>query len=423
MIKKISLVKLLILFLSLSVSNNAFTQECNYTSSQVKSVYFEKDGSKLAYPVISLTGENITIHFDVLSSHQETLYYKLIHCDREWNLSDIFYSDYAEGFDENPLSDSEGSFNTIITYSHYKLTLPNDDISFKISGNYLLKVYASGEEDKPLLCRRLCIHEDAASVSVLFKKPMGKAFYTGQESEIKVSVKRLVVTDPYRQITISILQNGRWDKSRLNLRPDFVGEGTVEYNTLSGATLFQGGSEFRYFDIKTIRQKMQNVREIAFKNNNYHVFLLPSESREDKQYFFDEDLNGQFLIARENDDDPDRDADYVYVYFTLPVAQEITNGSVYVSGALTNWEYIYGNKMVYNPTNHWYEATLLLKQGWYNYEFNFIPDGQNIPLNEMFEGSHYETENDYLVLVYFRDPQLRYDRLVNAITANTRGSN
>ena len=86
---------------------------------------------------------------------------------------------------------------------------------------------------------------------------------------------------------------------------------------------------------------------------------------------------------------------------------------------MTDWEYSFDNRMIYNAAKRCYEATLLLKQGWYNYEFDFVADGKNAPDNTMLEGSHYETENDYVLLVYFHDPRLRYDRLVEASIVNT----
>jgi len=420
MIKYFSLIKMIFFMVALSFSHLLLAQNKDFTCDVIKTVYFEKAGSWLSYPLLSLnSNEVLTIHFDIINNNQETLYYKVIHCDRNWNVSDIFFNDYADGFEENPMDNSEASFNTLISYSHYRLTLPNNDIRFRISGNYLLKIYRSGEEASPLLCRRICIHEDAAPVSLRFRKPVGKDSETSQESEIKISVDNLGATDPSRQITLTILQNGRWDTSRQNLPADFVGEGTVEYNTLSGTTLFPGGNEFRDFDIKTIRQKTQFVRDIAFIENKYHVFLIPSLSRQKKEYFFNKDLNGKYLVALDGDDEPDLDADYVYVYFTLPAEREIKNGSVYVSGAMTDWEYNFDNRMIYNSLKGCYEATLLLKQGWYNYEFDFLPEGKSTPDNSMFEGSHYETENDYVLLVYFHDPRLRYDRLVEASIVNT----
>jgi len=124
----------------------------------------------------------------------------------------------------------------------------------------------------------------------------------------------------------------------------------------------------------------------------------------------------------EESDEPDRDADYVQVYFTMPAHRELPGGLVYVAGAFTGWRYGPENMMRWNASRGSYEASLLLKQGWYNYEYIFIPSGSDKPEGFAFEGSHWETENDYLILTYFRDPTKRYDRLTGITLANTRAS-
>jgi len=217
------------------------------------------------------------------------------------------------------------------------------------------------------------------------------------------------------------MQNGRNDRTRSDLTPDFVGNGRLEYNTLSDKTLMTGGNEFRYFDIKTIRQIRQNVRAIDFMNGIYNAFLLPSDDREFRQYFYNEDFNGKYAVAMEESDEPNREADYVRVYFTLPAYNELPGGSVYVSGAFTGWTYGPDNMMRWNDVKRCYEASILLKQGWYNYEYCFVPSGKDQPEGYHFEGSHWETENDYLILTYFHDPTKRCDRLTGLTVANTRG--
>lgn len=421
------MLKLLSLFIPLSLSPCFYVQEQELsadevTSESIKSVWFEKEGWQLAYPVVnSLSGDNLTIHFDILDDRGETLWYRIVHCSRDWEISDLFTSDYTDSFEENPLNDFQSSFNTLVPYSHYSLTLPNEDVNFKVSGNYIVAIWAPGDKDHPLLVRRFFVSEGATSTSVVFRRAMKPGTTeTHQQSEIIVSTGSLPVRDPYRQITLTIMQNGRWDSMKQDLAPDFVGNNRVEFNTLSEKTLFPGGNEFRFFDIKTIRQKRQNVRAIEYLENRYHVYLLPSEDREFRQYFYNDDLNGKFITALEGSDDPDRDADYVWVYFSLPVNAEMRGGSVYVTGSFNNWKYNSQNRMRYNLRTGAYEAVLLLKQGWYNYEYAFVPDGSERPAGYSFEGSHYETENDYLILTYFRDPRDRYDRLTDITIANTR---
>jgi hypothetical protein len=422
------MIKLLSLFISavlfpLFYSSGEDNSLRDYSSENIKSVWFEKEDWRLTYPVIALySDKQLTLHFDVVEGDYGSLSYKIIHCDRDWYNSDLFNSDYLEGFEENRISSYDASFNTTVSYTHYSLRLPNEDVQFKISGNYLIVIYASGEEDRPLLTRRFYVHENATTASVIFRRPMTPGTSEShQQPEITISTGSLRINDPYREVTISVLQNGRPDRAKMSLRPDFVGNGRLEYHSLSDRTLFTGGNEFRFFDIKTIRQKRQNVRSIEYLTGKYHVFLLPSEDREYKQYFHEEDFNGKYWIAMEESDTPDRDADYVYVYFTLPVATELQGGSLYVAGAFTDWSYGPLNRMSYNLSRGWYEATLLLKQGWYNYEFVFVPKGSDKPGEAHFEGNHYETENDYLILTYFRDPAQRYDRLTGVTVANTTG--
>jgi hypothetical protein len=394
-----------------------------YAAGNVKSVFFEKDGWRLAYPFVQINSpEQIVLHFDILYGHGESLWYRLEHCDRDWNSSELFTSDFLEGFEENQISDYIPSFNTRPGYTHYSLRLPNEDAQFKISGNYIITVWAPGEPDKPLLKKRFFVTEGTTSAGVMFRRPMKPGTTeTHQQPEITVLIDKLLVTDPYSQVTITVMQNGRWDKTRSSLKPDFVGNNKLEFNALSDNTLFPGRNEFRYFDIKTIRQTRQNVRAIEFLEGLYHAFLLPSDDREFKQYFFNEDINGKYIIAMEESNTPDSDADYVWVYFTLPLYQELQGGSVYITGALTDWSYGPENRMTWNASRGCYEGSLLLKQGWYNYEYAFLPSGLQVPEGAHFEGDHYETENDYLILTYFRDPRERYDRLTGVTVANTRG--
>jgi hypothetical protein len=92
---------------------------------------------------------------------------------------------------------------------------------------------------------------------------------------------------------------------------------------------------------------------------------------------------------------------------------------MYVSGAFNNWEFNSTNLMSYNPDAKAYESIILLKQGWYNYEYVFRRDGSDDSVASRFEGSHYETENDYTVLIYYRNPRERYDRIIGVQTINT----
>jgi hypothetical protein len=87
---------------------------------------------------------------------------------------------------------------------------------------------------------------------------------------------------------------------------------------------------------------------------------------------------------------------------------------------MTNWNLLPENKMIYNTQSRAYEGSLFLKQGWYNYEYLFMPDSPQGEVRRYFEGSHYEAENEYLILIYYRSRGSRFDRLVGYHVARTQ---
>lgn len=388
---------------------------------KIKSVQLYKEGWNLSYPIIRLnSSEKLILHFDLLDDQAESFYYSFIHCDKDWNKSEIFYTDYMDGYSENPVEDYESSFNTTVSYYHYNLSFPNDRVKLKLSGNYLLVIFPAGYPETPALKQRFIVTEDALKFDITTHRPqMTKDNNTHQQVDFTINYMGLNIIDPYRNVYAFILQNGRWDNAKKNLKPDFYGNNELKYNSLSDKNIFNGGNEFRYFDIKSIRYQTEYVKNIDFNSPYYNVFLYPSENREFKPYFYWKDFNGKYYIAFQEGRDANTDGDYVNVYFTLPSKQIIPDGNIYVSGSLNNWDYDSNNLMTYNYVKAEYECTMLLKQGWYNYEYVFMKDGSNDGTATKFEGSHYETENDYIILAYYRNPRERYDRVIGTSTINT----
>jgi len=399
---------------SLLCSNHIFNEK-------IKTVQLYTEGWNLSYPVIKLSnGEKLNLHFDLLDNQAETYYYTFVHCDKDWKKSDIFPNDYLDGYSENPIEDYEPSFNTTVGFFHYKLSFPNDRVKLTLSGNYVINIYPVGKPGEPVITQRFIITEDVVKIDVTAHRPqMTKDNNASQQVDFTVNYSSLNINDPYRNVYAFILQNGRWDNAKKNLKPDFYGNNELKYNSLSDKNIFPGGNEYRYFDIKSIRYQTEYVKKIDFLTPNYNVYLYPSENREFKPYFYWNDFNGKYYIAFQEGKNPDIDADYVYVYFTLPSKQMQSGGNMYVSGGLNNWSFDKNNLMTYNQERAEYECTMLLKQGWYNYEYVFLRDGSTDGTASIFEGSHYETENDYMVLVYYRNPRERYDRVLGSFIANT----
>lgn len=399
---------------SLIFTNHVFNEN-------IKTVQLYNVEWNLSYPVIKLRSDDkLVLHFDLLGSRIENYYYTFIHCDKDWKQSNIYPSDYMEGFPENPLEEYNASFNTTVDYIHYKLTFPNERVQFNFSGNYILMVYPLNEPENPVLSQRFIVSEETVLINIApHRSRMTADIYTKQQVDFTVNFSAVKPADPYRDIYAFVLQNGRWNNAKRNLKPEFISSNELKYSSLSDKTAFNGGNEFRYFDIRSTRYMSQFVKKIDFLIANYHVYLVPSENREFKTYFHWQDFNGKYYIAVQEQRNPDTDADYVYVYFTLPSDNPPEGGRMYVSGALNNWTYDNNNLMIYNPVEKAFECVMLLKQGWYNYEYLFKKNGVEDGVATIFEGSHYETENDYTVLIYHRNPRERYDRVIGVQTINT----
>ena len=375
-----------------------------------------------ALPILIELGsaQKLMLEFDLLDNRYEVLYYSFIHCNKDWENSGLFTSDYLEGFPENPIDNYNKSFNTATDYFHYSLSFPNQDAKLTRSGNYIIIVHRQGEPDKPLLSLRFMVNEALAGISAnIFKSTMGQFRDTHQQVVATVSLARIRVTDPHNEIYTTIIQNGRWDNAKMNLKADFISPTELRYTALSERTLFNGGNEFRQFDIRSLRYQSEFVRDITFDGTMHNVNLAPSENREYKPYFFRNDFNGKYIIDVQEGKDSSVDADYARVYFTLPTLQQAPDGKIYIIGEMTLWRPTSEGMMIYNQEKTAYEGSIILKQGWYNYEFIFVPDKPVSEERRYFEGSHFETENEYLVLVYYKSRSGRYDRLIGALTVKS----
>ncbi|MBN2611677.1 MAG: DUF5103 domain-containing protein [Bacteroidales bacterium] len=386
----------------------------------IKSVLFYKKGWELSDPVIELNNrETLQLSFDELGDIPQTYQYTIIHCNSGWEPSGLLDHEYIQGFSTGQLKDYKYSFNTTREYIHYMLDFPNEDMAPKLSGNYILRIFKDFDQENKVLERRFYVVEPAVEVSASAKRPSNIELRDiGQKIDFTISYEGFRISDPYSDIRVVLMQNGRQDNTIRNLKPLFINANELIY-TYEKENVFTGGNEFRYFDIKSMRYQAEYVASIDFKPPYYHVRLLPAEDKAFKPYYFINDLNGRYYVDVQEGRDKEVEADYVYVYFSLPVEAPLVEEDVYVLGALTDWGFNETNKMTYNFETHAYELTLLLKQGFYNYMYAILKKGEEKADVSYFEGNHYETENDYAVFVYYSDITMRYEKLIGFYRTNT----
>jgi hypothetical protein len=378
----------------------------------IKTVLLFREGTALSIPVIHLnSSEKLELHFDDLSPQQRSFSYTLVHCDSKWQPTPLQQQDYLDGYGSGRIEKVSTSFNTTCSYFNHSLIFPTDDAKPGISGNYALVVYAHDDPADIVLTRQFYVAEELVEVEATIKQPSDDNYYTGQEIAFAINYKGYQVADAASYISTVIRQNGNPFSDKTITKPRFIGPDQLLYGG-NGAIVFDGGNEFRYFDIKSMKYAAEHIDRIDFLNPYYHVYLKPDMPRTYDPYFTQQELNGSYYVDMENAQDRHIDADYVFVHFTMPAQVPYSDGDVYIFGALSDWALTENTRMIYNPGQHAYEKAILLKQGFYNYACTYCPKGLNKPDLAYLEGNHYETTNAYTFFVYHADPSFGYDRLI-----------
>ena len=381
-------------------------------SDRFKTLRTQVEGRELFPPIIDLnTNEHITISFDEMTEEVSYLQYSLVHCNADWRPSALSDLEYLDGFNTNPIEEFDFSMATFAHYVHYSLTLPNEDVQFKVSGNYVLLVYPENEPERVLLQVCFSVYENNILVapSVTSRTDID---YNREHQQVSVTLNanNYRIQNPYNELKVSVTQNGRRDNEVTVNRPLRI-QGSQIFFDHDRNLIFEAGNEFRRFEMVATRYAGLGVSNIYHFDPYYHVELTPVKPRSESSYLYDQTQNGRFVIRQSGASDSDTEADYFVVHFTLD-SDPIPGGKIYIDGELTNHLYSPYNEMVYNPQTEQYEKTLLLKQGSYNYQYLFLPDGTRTATVAPVEGNYYQTVNEYLVKVYHRAPGERYDRLI-----------
>jgi hypothetical protein len=232
-----------------------------------------------------------------------------------------------------------------------------------------------------------------------------------QQLNFTINYKDVEILNPMVDVHVNISQNHRWDNVIPDVKPSFIREieKELEYRFFEESKMFSGGSEFRFFDLRSLNYPGRNVATVVKNVKPFEAYIARDKSRADEAYSQYDDLNGAYNI--ENYDYRDiAFANYVNVNFAL--ASPPVNGEVFVTGAFTNWNLTDENKMRYDTAQSIYTSRMLLKQGWYDYQY--VVRSKELPYHH-FEGSHFETENYYEVFVYHKPYQPRADLLIGYI--------
>ncbi len=369
-----------------------------------------------AVPIFEL-GSGFQFQFDDLFGNEANYYYEIVHCDYNWKPTDIPKTEYLEGFDGQRIQEYQNSFNTLQTYSHYKLPIPNQNTQLRISGNYILKIL---DENKDVMfSRKFILYEDLVTVPMQIRRAR-TANYLEYKHNIEFSVKSqaLIFQNPMKNVKVVIFQNGQFNTAIKNIAPQYtIGNDLIyKYDT---ETQFWAGNEFLYFDNNNIRSAANNISKIESSSGIYSSHLYTNNARTNYPYSLIPDVNGNFVVRNVSAEKNEIEADYAWVYFSLSAPTFMSKKGIYVTGMFNNYSLSPEYKMDFNAEKSIYEKAVLIKQGFTNYQYQIADEKGNVDAEKAIDGNFWQTENDYSILVYYRENSDRYDRVIGKATANS----
>ena len=390
----------------------------------VKSVRFVKTESGFNFPLYNLgSDKKLTLEFDQIKTERDFYQITLIHCDAYWRPTQgLVKTQYLEGQGYENIDDVGFSSGTLTNYTHYKVELPTENMMPKVSGNYILVVYRNFDEKDIVLSRRMMVLDIKGRIDMeLFQSKQVDLRITHQQVNMTFVVNGdYYMPNPLQDIKTVVLRNGEWEYANFDMKPNVYFGQTFQYNQQLG-NQFEGVNQYRFFDLRSLRMAMSGVSKRLNIANQKHVWLVQDKSRGMERYFNWADINGKVLY--DNKDIPlpagvILESDYCYVHFSLKAEREFEN-PVYIYGEISDWRVMESHKLYWNPDAMMYEAVLPLKQGYYNYLYGVLdPATQKLSFMEL-EGNHAETENNYMTLIYHKNPNMGYDELIAYGLKNT----
>ncbi len=410
----------ILFFLSCSSLLFALSADTVYAKN-IRTVRFHLYGKQLSLPVINLNSNDLAeLNFDDLDANVKYYYYTFQLCNSDWSPVTLTPFDYLKGFTQMRINNYRFSSIAYTRYTHYQALIPDRNCVPTRSGNYMLKVFLDGDTSKLVFTKRLFVLNNKSTVAARVTQPfLPQFFHTHQKIQFNVNLNGLNTFSATQQIKVVLLQNYRWDNALINIQPNFIRGTTLEYNTEN--TVFPGGKEWRWLDLRDFRLQSDRVKTADYKKNSTDIYVRTDAERAGERYVYYRDLNGMYSVETTQGLNPYWQSDYAMVHFTFmpPGNQPYTDKDVYLFGQLTNYSFADSLKMNFNPDKRLYETQLFLKQGYYSYTYMGV-DKNNFANRSEVDGNYYETENTYTILVYFRDFAGRADELIGVSTIDSR---
>ncbi len=413
---QIKSIAIVLIYWSLTTQLVGQTFEELKTADHIKTIQIYGGTEFTGIPILKLN-EPFKITFDDINGDEADYYYRIKHYNFDWTTSALYKNEYLDGFDEIRIVNYENSFNTLQLFSHYTLQIPNEDTrGLKVSGNYSIEIY--NDDDEVVFIRRFIVYENRSTVKVYTKRSRDFKYINAKQSvQFEIDSPNQILRNPKQTVKTLVMQNNNIKQTITNLIPQFTIANKLVYK-YDQESSFWGGNEFLFFDNKDIRAANAGIRTTE-QQDVYHNYLFTDLVRANRRYTYNPDINGNFVIRNLDAEDSNTAADYAMIHFSLECYEPLNDGELHLYGNFNNYTIDESTKLDFDQETAIYTTKQLLKQGFYNYKYVLVkPDGTIDP--GFISGSFDETENEYIVIPYYRAPGARYDRAIGKGIGNSQ---
>jgi len=408
--------KTLLLFLTLGYF---FSSEAQFIEKiepyHIRTIQFRGGAQQSKLPIIRL-GESLELSFDDINGDEADYYYRITHHDFDWTPSDLSKGEYLDGFDDIRIVNYENSLNSLQLYSHYTLRIPNVDTRGVLkSGNYLLSIY--NYDGDLVFTRKFMVMLNQVKVAVDIKRSRTFKYINSRQSVyFTIDSPGELLINPKENVKTIVLQNNNLKSAITDLKPQYtIGSKLIYRYDLESS--FWGGNEFLNFDSSKLLGGNISIRRVEL-TDIYEHFLYTRGSRANALYTYYPDINGDFVVRSARFKNHNIQAEYVRIHFNFQYFEDIGDKEIHIYGSFNNWCIDESTYLSYDEISDSYRTSRLFKQGFYNYRFVLVDRDGSVDEGTI-GGDYWETENDYTVVVYYRGPGERYDRIIGYGKSNS----
>jgi len=379
---------------------------------QIQSVRLFRKGSANNPPVITLnSSQKLILEFDHLVNSSNQFRVEVSHRNKDWTRSPLPPNFYLENFFEVYFSNGLRSFSQRPSFYHYEFEFPNSQLSFKVSGNYLLSVY-DHSSDKMLFSLPFFVTEDKGRLSTDITRLFAQRKDLRPQDQLfsRYEFPPLVEL-PQFDLSFYYAQNRFWGRTREATFFDTATPGEVNFHIGREAS-FIANFEFNLLNLSTFNIDGRQLLEIQKE-------LIPPKIilRRDVESL--DPVPRMFPSSRFGLPIDDRGASYANVLFRLETAADLSEiDKIYLVGDFNQWMITKENRMQYNAEKKIWEGKAFIKQGEYAYKYVIVNnDGvDELTLDQSFS----RVPQEYITFVYFDDPSHNFDRLLKAEVTNSK---